>query len=197
MHNIVLFGAPGAGKGTQSKILVKKYKLYHISTGDVLRAEMKAESELGLRAETFISQGELVPDSLVIDMMRKLINKQTEVNGFVFDGFPRTTEQAEELSKLLAEKDQQISIMLRLNVEEDEVVKRMKRRATKSDRSDDKDINVVLNRLQVYEKQTKPVAEFYKSQHKCVDIDGCGSIYEINHRLCLAIDNFSVNATKK
>jgi len=192
MLNVVLLGAPGAGKGTQSKVLVRKYNLFHISTGDVLRAEIIEETELGLRAEEYIHRGELVPDKLVIDMMRKLIEKHSEVNGFVFDGFPRTTAQAEELGRMLEEKNTNISILLRLNVERDEVVKRMRRRASKSERSDDKDISVVLNRLTVYERQTKPVAEYYKEKHKCVDIDGKGAINEIHHRLCLAIDNFSL-----
>ncbi len=191
MLNLVLFGAPGAGKGTQSKLLVRKYNLFHVSTGDILRSEIKSESQLGLRAEEYINRGELVPDALVVNMMERLIEKHSDVNGFIFDGFPRTTEQANVLSEMLMGKQEKIAIMLRLNVENNEVVTRMKRRASKSNRSDDKNIDIVLNRLKVYERQTKPVAQFYKDQHKCVDIDGEGSIYEIHHRLCLAIDNFS------
>ncbi len=192
MLNIVLFGPPGAGKGTQSRLLVKKYGLCHLSTGDILRNEIAAQTGLGQKAIAFLDNGELVPDNLVLDMLIKELDRNKDGKGFIFDGFPRKKEQAEALSDILESRGEKVSIMLLLNVEKVEVITRMKRRALKSNRTDDRDINIVNNRLKVFEELTKPVAKYYKQKHKCVEIDGVGGVADIQHRLCLAIDNFSI-----
>lgn len=188
MLNIVLFGPPGSGKGTQSTNLIEKYKLVHFSTGDILRAEIAAQTPLGLEAKKRMDKGNLVPDEVVIGMIGNKVAANANANGFIFDGFPRTTAQAEALDKLLQEKGTSITIMLALNVEKEELVKRLLHRGKDSGRPDDQNIDVIENRIAVYNKETAIVADFYKKQNKFESIHGMGSIPEIFDRLCKAID---------
>jgi adenylate kinase len=189
MLNIVLFGPPGSGKGTQSEKLIEKYQLVHFSTGDILRGEIKAQSKLGLEAKAFMDKGELVPDSVVIGMISDKLDKNTDAKGFIFDGFPRTTKQAEALDKLLAEKKISISAMLALEVEKDELVKRLLLRGKDSGRADDQNESIIENRIKVYNSETSPLIDYYKAQNKFKGIHGMGSIDDIFGRLALAIDS--------
>lgn len=188
MLNIVLFGPPGAGKGTQAVKIIEKYKLVHLSTGDILRSELAAKTALGVEAKKFMDKGELVPDSVVIGMIESKIDHHADAKGFIFDGFPRTTAQAEALDKLLNKKGTPISIMLSLEVEKDELVKRLLGRGQESGRSDDQDVTVIENRIKVYNTETAPVKGFYEKQNKYKTVAGMGSIYEIFDRLCDAIN---------
>lgn len=188
MLNIVLFGPPGAGKGTQSEKLIEKYKLVHLSTGDILRGELKAQTRLGLEAKKFMDQGALVPDEVVIGMIESKLDANKDAKGFIFDGFPRTTAQAEALDKLLAGKNTPITVMLALEVEHDELVKRLLNRGKDSGRADDQNPAIIENRISVYEKETAPVIKFYDAQKKFRSIYGIGAIDEIFGRLCEAID---------
>lgn len=190
MLNIVLFGPPGAGKGTQSEKLIRHYDLVHLSTGDILRAERKAGTTLGLQADAYIVKGELVPDSVVIGMIEKKIEENLSAKGFIFDGFPRTTAQALALDELLVKHHTSISVMLSLEVQEEELKKRLLLRGEKSGRADDQNPEIIRNRISVYYAETSPVKEFYSSQHKQVSIQGIGDIEEIFRHLCEAIDRF-------
>lgn len=185
--NIVLFGPPGAGKGTQSEFLIKKYDLVHLSTGDLLRAELKAESELGLQARELMDRGELVADHIVIGMIRNKMEAHLKAKGFIFDGFPRTRAQAEALDAMLDVKEEPITAMLALEVPEAELVKRLLARGSTSGRSDDKDEAVIQNRIREYEQKTAPLKEYYTIQGKYKPIDGVGSVEEITGRLVKAI----------
>lgn len=189
MLNIVLFGPPGAGKGTQALRLVKKYNLVHLSTGDVFRANIKGETELGTLAKQYMDKGELVPDEVTIAMLESEVDKNTSAEGFIFDGFPRTTFQAESLEAFLAKKNTDITIMLALDVADDELVKRILLRAKDSGRADDADENIIRNRIEVYNKHTAVVADFYAAQNKFKQINGIGSIDEISERLYKAIED--------
>lgn len=186
--NIVLFGPPGAGKGTQSEFLITKYNLVHLSTGDLLRAEIKAESELGQQAKVLMDQGELVADSIVIGMIRNKMEAHLEAKGFIFDGFPRTRAQAEALDEMLDVKEEPITAMLALEVPEEELVKRLIGRGATSGRSDDKDEAVIRNRIREYEQKTAPLKAYYAGQGKYKAIEGVGSIADITGRLTKAID---------
>jgi adenylate kinase len=188
MLNIVLFGPPGAGKGTQAVKIIEKYQLIHLSTGDILRAELAAQTALGQEAKKYMDKGELVPDKVVIEMIGIKIDKNPDANGFIFDGFPRTTAQAEALDILLRQKGTPISIMLSLEVEKNELVKRLLGRGQVSGRSDDQDESIIENRIKVYNNETTPVKGFYEKQGKYQAIDGMGSIDEIFERLCKAIN---------
>ncbi len=189
MLNIVLFGPPGSGKGTHSAKLVEKYNLVHFSTGDILRSEIAAQTELGMLAKSVMDKGELVSDKLVIDMMRNKISQNKDKNGLVFDGFPRTTEQAAALDKLLAENNLSVSAMIMLDVEREELVTRLQKRSETSGRADDADIRIINNRIDVYNRQTLPIAEYYKKQNKFQNVNGMGSIDDIFDRIVKVIEN--------
>ncbi len=186
--NIVLFGPPGAGKGTQSKFLMERYGLEHLSTGDLLRAEIKAETPLGLQAQELMSAGELVPDEVVVGMIRNRLEDSPGSKGFIFDGFPRTRAQAEALDATLVKIGSGISVMLALEVKEEELVKRLLGRGATSGRPDDKSEEVVRKRIREYEQKTAPLKDYYKAQGKLRGIDGMGGIQEITSRLTTAID---------
>jgi adenylate kinase len=188
MLNIVLFGPPGAGKGTQSDKLIDHYQLVHLSTGDILRGELKAESALGLEAKKYMDKGALVPDEVVIGMIEKKLDENAHAKGFIFDGFPRTTAQAEALDKVLEKKQTEIAVMVALEVEKEELVKRLLLRGKDSGRADDQDESVIENRINVYNKETAPVIDYYDKQGKFKSVDGMGSIDDIFNRLTAAID---------
>jgi adenylate kinase len=188
MLNIVLFGPPGAGKGTQSDKMIEKFKLVHFSTGDILRAEITAQTDLGLKAKAFMDKGELVPDAVVIGMIKTKVLANKSSRGFIFDGFPRTVAQAAELDKILESENIPITVMVALDVEHNELVKRLQGRAKDSGRADDMDIKIIENRIEVYNKNTLPVMDFYKAQGKLKLVDGIGSIDGIFNRICSAID---------
>jgi adenylate kinase len=188
MLNIVLFGPPGAGKGTQSERLIQKYGLVHLSTGDIFRANIKGETELGKLAKSYMDQGALVPDEVTINMLRSEVLKHPEVNGFIFDGFPRTNAQADALDAFLSELSTTISIMLALDVEEVELRSRLLLRGKNSGRPDDVNPEIIQKRIDVYNNETKPVKDFYQGQNKFVSINGIGEIDEISTRLYQAID---------
>lgn len=187
MLNIVLFGPPGAGKGTQSERLIERYGLVHLSTGDIFRANIKGETELGILAKSFIDKGQLVPDEVTINMLRSEVLKHDNAKGFIFDGFPRTKAQATALDTFLSELNTSISVMLALEVEENELKERLKKRAEFSGRADDANPEIIENRIKVYNNETAPVKDFYLHQNKFVSIDGIGSIDEISERLYSAI----------
>ena len=188
MLNIVLFGPPGAGKGTQSERLIQKYGLIHLSTGDIFRANIKGETELGKLAKSYMDQGSLVPDEVTINMLRTEVLKHPDANGFIFDGFPRTNAQAQALDAFLATLNTTISIMLALEVEEAELKTRLLLRGQSSGRPDDVNPEVIQKRIDVYNNETKPVKDFYQAQNKFVSINGIGEIDEISNRLYTAID---------
>ena len=182
MLNIVLFGPPGSGKGTQSEKLIAKYKLVHLSTGDLLRSEIAIKSELGLKAKAIMDKGELVSDEIVIGMIRNKIKVNSGAKGFIFDGFPRTVAQAEALGKLLEESGKAINLMVTLEVPKEEVIQRLLKRGAQTGRADD-NITTIENRLSVYHSQTAPVMDFYEKQGKYRPVYGIGSIDEIFSRI--------------
>ncbi|MEM7161667.1 MAG: adenylate kinase [Bacteroidota bacterium] len=188
MLNLVLFGPPGAGKGTQSAKLIEKYGLVHLSTGDIFRYNIKNETELGTLAKSYMDKGELVPDEVTINMLAAELDKHENANGFIFDGFPRTSAQASALDELLQSRTTAIDCMLALDVDEEELKNRLLERAKTSGRADDANPEVIQNRINVYNAQTAPVADYYKAKNKFTSIDGIGSIEEIYDRLCKAID---------
>lgn len=188
MINIVIFGPPGAGKGTQSAKLKDKFGLVHISTGDVFRA-LDPASELGKLAKSYSDKGNLVPDEITIEILQSEVGKHPDAKGVIYDGFPRTTAQAEALDKFLGSKGTSITMALALEVEEDELRTRLKNRAIDSGRPDDADPEIIQNRIDVYNAQTAPVADFYRNQNKYVGIHGIGSIEEIFDRLVDAVES--------
>lgn len=188
MFNLILFGPPGSGKGTQSDKLVEKYGLIHLSTGNLLRQEIKDKTPLGLEAKSFIDKGQLVPDEVVIGMVDSYFDLHKEAKGFLFDGYPRTVAQAEALDKLLELKKTGIATVLFLNVDEEELIKRLVHRGKTSERSDDMDEVVQRKRQEVYRNETLPVAGFYKKQNKVVNVKGIGTVDEIFISLSDIID---------
>lgn len=189
MLNIVLFGPPGAGKGTQSERLIEKFKLIHLSTGDIFRANLKNETSLGELARTYMDKGQLVPDEVTIEMLKAEVLKHSSPIGFIFDGFPRTNAQAIALDELLTSLETEISIMLALEVEEEELKKRLLARAEQSGRADDADPAIIENRIAIYNKDTAPVKTYYQGQNKFTSIQGTGSIDEITQRIFNALEN--------
>jgi adenylate kinase len=188
MFNLILFGPPGSGKGTQSEKLIAKYHLKHLSTGDLLRSEIARKSHLGLEAKKYMDQGLLVPDEVVIGMINDALDNNPDVAGFLFDGFPRTAIQAEELDDLLSKKNTCIDIMLALDVSEEELIKRLVKRGETSGRSDDSNEIVIKARIREYHKKTASVADHYKKEEKVEMIKGEGTIDEIFSRLTQEID---------
>ena len=190
MLNIVIFGAPGAGKGTQSENLIKHYNLFHISTGDVLRSHIKQGTELGKTAKSYIDKGHLIPDELMIDILGSVLddNKDAAGNGVIFDGFPRTIAQAEALDKMLDERGMAVDAVVGLEVPEDELVKRLVLRGQQSGRSDDNE-ETIKSRLGVYHNQTAPLQEFYKKKGIYKAINGSGTVEGIFNDIKQAIDN--------
>ena len=188
MYNIVLFGPPGAGKGTQSEKIIKKYNLSHIATGDLFRKHLGEGTELGKLAQKYMDEGNLVPDEVVIKMVELKIKTDNNSNGFIFDGFPRTINQAEALDVLLEKAGEQISGMILLDVDEQELINRIMLRGKTSGRTDDQDIEKVNNRIKVYKEETIPVADYYKKQGKLNTIIGVGSIEEIFENISTVIE---------
>ena len=183
MLNLILFGPPGAGKGTQAEFLINNYHLIHLSTGDLLRSEIAAKTDLGLEAKAFMDKGELVPDEVVIGMIKHKLETNKEAPGFIFDGFPRTVAQAKALDTLLDSIQTPISAMLSLTVEEQELTDRLMKRGQASGRTDDQDMNIIKNRIEVYRQKTAPLVEYYSLQVKHHSIDGMGGIEDIAARL--------------
>jgi adenylate kinase len=188
MFNLVLFGPPGSGKGTQSEKIIARYGLKHLSTGDLLRSEIAASSSLGLEAKTYMDKGQLVPDAVVIGMIRSAIDKNPDAKGFLFDGFPRTVAQAVALDALLEEKGTAIHAMIALSVTEEELIKRLLNRGLTSGRSDDTNEAIIRARIEEYLNKTAAVAGHYQSLNRFADVEGEGSIDEIFHRICGEID---------
>ncbi len=190
MLNLVLFGPPGAGKGTQSQSLIEKYQLVHLSTGDILRSEIANGTELGLEAKKLMDQGLLVPDEVVIGMISNKLDANKDAKGFIFDGFPRTVAQAEALDMLLKSKGTAISGMIALEVNDEELQKRLLLRGKDSGRADDADPEIIKRRIKEYNDKTAPVAGFYKDQDKFYSINGIGNIESIFESICEVIAKF-------
>ncbi len=188
MLNIVLFGPPGAGKGTQAEKLISKYNLNHISTGEVIRQEIKNGSKLGESIKDYIQKGELAPDSLVIEMVANFVKNNSDCAGNIFDGFPRTTHQAEKFDEIMKTNSLDVDVMLSLEVPDDSLVERLLLRGKDSGRADDSSEEVIRNRIAIYKEQTAIVANFYEAQGKHISVNGLGTIDEIFSRLCAEID---------
>lgn len=192
MLNIVLFGPPGAGKGTQSQKLIDKYQLIHLSTGDLLRSEISQGTQLGLEAKKLMDEGLLVPDEVVIGMISNKLDSNKDAKGFIFDGFPRTVAQAEALDNLLVSKGDQISCMIALEVNDEELEKRLLLRGKDSGRADDANPEVIRKRIVEYNSKTAPVANYYKKQDKFCSINGIGSIDDIFNLITREVENIKV-----
>ena len=188
MFNLILFGPPGSGKGTQSEKLIAKYGLKHLSTGDLLRSEICRETPLGKEAQNFMDKGQLVPDEVVIGMISSALDENPDARGFLFDGFPRTPAQAKALDNLLELKEAPIAAMLALDVSEEELVKRLLKRGETSGRSDDNNESVIRARIVEYHNKTAVVADYYRQFDKVVMIKGEGTVEDIFERLCAEID---------
>ena len=187
MLNVVLFGAPGCGKGTQSELLEKRFGLSHVSTGEIIRSHIKSQTELGLQMQEYISRGELAPDSVVIGMIEDYLAENKGIKGTIFDGFPRTTAQAEAFDKLLEQHNDSVDIMIYMDVPEEELVKRILLRGKESGRADDASEDVIRNRIAVYNQQTAVVADYYRAQGKYVAVPSLGTIDEVFERIAAEI----------
>lgn len=192
MLNLILFGPPGAGKGTQSEKIIAKYNLIHLSTGDLLRSEIQAGTELGLKAKTLMDNGVLVPDEVVIGMIDNKLKEHSNAPGFIFDGFPRTVKQAEALDELLACYNESISVMIALVVDDNELLARLLNRGKTSGRPDDQNVELISRRIQEYNNKTKPVADYYFEQGKFTAIDGIGEIEHIFNQITQTISKFGL-----
>jgi adenylate kinase len=189
MLNIIICGAPGCGKGTQSDLIVDKYTLKHLSTGDLLREEIAKKSKLGMEAESFISKGNLVPDEMILDILSIAIDEQTKNSkGIILDGFPRNVAQAEALEKLMTSLNKETTLLIDLHVDKQELIDRLLKRGETSGRSDD-NLDTIKKRLEVYENKTAPVSDFYKNKNKYAAINGMGTIDEIFQRISSVIDS--------
>ncbi|MDR0754871.1 MAG: adenylate kinase [Prevotellaceae bacterium] len=184
MKHILLFGPPGAGKGTQAQLLVDRYKFTHLSTGDMLRDEIKRATEIGLQAKKIIDSGQLVPDEIVAEMVRLRIKNMKNDERIIFDGFPRTVAQARKLDEIMNDEKQEIAMMIAIDVHDEEIIKRILERGKVSQRSDDRDINTIKNRIDTYNKQTAILADYYKQQKKFKSVDGTGNIEDIFEKIC-------------
>lgn len=189
MINIVLFGKPGAGKGTQAEFLKEKYNLTHISTGDIFRYNIKNETPLGLEAKSYINRGDLVPDEVTIKMLQDEVERHIDTKGFLFDGFPRTLAQADALDAFLASKDWEVTATIALEADDEVLVQRLLERGKTSGRADDQDVEKIRNRYQEYNEKTAPLIEYYHKQNKFFPVNGIGSISEITERLSGVISN--------
>tara|TARA_Y100001934_G_C12281453_1_gene740137 strand:+ start:418 stop:1002 length:585 start_codon:yes stop_codon:yes gene_type:complete len=192
MLNILIFGPPGCGKGTQSEFLVSKYNLKHLSTGDIFRYNIKNETNLGLEAKSFIEKGQLVPDSVTIGMLNKEMRSINNLNGFLFDGFPRTIKQAQSLDQLLLKLNQEISLMICIEVPESELIKRLLIRGESSDRKDDQNKEIITNRIEIYKEQTEILKDYYLAQNKFYSVDGTSSIQEVKEKIFSLIDSYNL-----
>lgn len=188
MINIVLFGAPGCGKGTQAQRLKERYGIDHVSTGEVIRDEIRRGTELGRSMEEYIREGKLAPDEIVIGMIEHYVTEHMNARGCIFDGFPRTTVQAEEFDKILAKHGLQVDIMVDIHVPEEELVRRILLRGKDSGRADDASEDVIRNRIKVYREQTEVVGAYYAKQNKYFEVDGVGSMDEVFDRICRVVD---------
>jgi adenylate kinase len=187
MFNFIIFGPPGSGKGTQSVQIAKKFNFAHISTGDIFRKNIKEKTELGIKVQNIIEKGELVPDELLIDILDDAMNQFSGNDGFVFDGFPRTIQQAKDLEILLKRKGEAVSLVLALDVDDQEIIGRLLKRAELEGRKDDTK-EVIENRLDIYNKQTQPLIDFYRNLNKFTSVNGVGSIEDIFDAICKEID---------
>ncbi|MGL4907721.1 MAG: adenylate kinase [Bacteroidales bacterium] len=191
MLNLILFGAPGAGKGTQAEMLAKKYNFIHLSTGEVLRAEIAQGTPRGIAAKALMDKGEFVSDETMLEMVEEKVKANSTARGFIFDGFPRTIPQAEMLDKMLGNNNLSITATIALDANEDELAARLLLRGKTSGRSDDQNESVIRNRLQVYNQKTQPLIGYYNAQKKYISINGIGEIQSIFDELCSAIDKLS------
>ena len=191
MLNVVLFGAPGCGKGTQSELLEKRFGLSHVSTGEIIRSHIKSQTELGLQMQEYISRGELAPDSVVIGMIEDYLAANKGIKGTIFDGFPRTTAQAEAFDKILEKLNDSVDIMIYMDVPEEELVKRILLRGKESGRADDASEDVIRNRIAVYNQQTAVVADYYRTQGKYVAVPSLGTIDEVFERIAAEIEKLA------
>lgn len=188
MINIILFGPPGSGKGTQAKKLVDQYGLLHISTGDLFRYEIGNGTPLGIKAKSYIDKGQLVPDEVTVGMLHNKVEANPDVPGYIFDGFPRTIAQSEALDELLEEEGKEVSKLIMLDVPDEELIKRLLERGKTSGRTDDTDESIIRNRIEVYKSETTPVFNYYHEKDKAVKVYGVGEIEDIFQRLCDEID---------
>tara|TARA_B100000780_G_scaffold171749_1_gene120220 strand:+ start:1372 stop:1947 length:576 start_codon:yes stop_codon:yes gene_type:complete len=189
MINLILFGKPGSGKGTQAEFVKKKYDLIHISTGDVFRYNISKQTELGVLAKSYMDKGDLVPDDVTIQMLEAEVNKTPNASGFIFDGFPRTTLQAEMLDEFLINKNLNISMTIALDVDDEILIDRLIIRGKDSGRADDQDKSKIKNRFEEYNKKTSTLINYYRSQNKFFEIDGTGEVSEISQRIFNVIDS--------
>ncbi|NPA34134.1 MAG: adenylate kinase [Chlorobi bacterium] len=194
MFNLIMVGPPGAGKGTQAKLIAQHYGWVHLSTGDLFRQHLKNQTELGKLAQQYMNKGLLVPDSVVIDMVKEFINQHKDAKGIIFDGFPRTIEQAKALDDILKELNQQVNLVIFIDVPEDEIVKRIQKRALEEGRTDDADEAIIRKRLEEYMTKTAPLLGYYERQDKLVKINGVGTIEEIFNKIKEVLDKHSALA---